>query len=631
MINKKVFLLLILFLLIFAVMLKGMAPSVFLADSAELITGAAVLAVPHSPSFPLFCLSGRLFSLLPLGHIAFRVNLASAVFLGLGALCFSWSLFSFLPSMTLLAACSLTVALCPLNWYQGIRSEVYALNLFIFGLASYLVNLGERSRWRYYFLALTAGSGLANHYLLALVFCAAFFILLLVQDWRSLLNLKTVLLSAMLILLGLSLYLYLPLRASQEPALNWNNPSGISGLGNALLRKTNRGRFFAFGLMGTRLRIFAGLYTDYLGWPGLGLILVGIVFSLYRRRAYWRALLLVNLLVALTYVGHINFRADHPDIWGYAMLNMTTGAGWLFYGLYESGRHLVQRKKQQPYLWLVALLIPLVFYLSFSGFNSRRSSFHYYDYGTNMLRTLSPGSLVFFDTDYIAFPLTYLLGVEQRRPDIVPVDQFGSTFKDYYQFHRYPPELADKVLEGTEKRLIQRLKSGQEVFYSKPPLYDYPEHQYQAAGLLYRLAPTSEGRSQVPWRRLYRERGLMNSNQDLMSREMMIDYLQRLQGSASASRWQELEKLVASLGQNDMSYHWNRGLAAYQSNDYLRAQEEYRQALWLNPVNQDLYYSLAISQYMLREYDACRTNLKLTLRLDPDHIQAQQLLKTLGQ
>ncbi|MCX7003130.1 MAG: DUF2723 domain-containing protein [bacterium] len=54
-------------------------PTVGLEDSGELITGAYRLGVPHPPGYPAWAIIGKLFSFLPLGDVAYRVNLMSAV------------------------------------------------------------------------------------------------------------------------------------------------------------------------------------------------------------------------------------------------------------------------------------------------------------------------------------------------------------------------------------------------------------------------------------------------------------------------------------------------------------------------------------------------------------------------
>ena len=48
-------------------------------DSGEYIATSYRLGIPHPPGTPLYVLIGRLFSMLPLGAIAVRVNLLSGV------------------------------------------------------------------------------------------------------------------------------------------------------------------------------------------------------------------------------------------------------------------------------------------------------------------------------------------------------------------------------------------------------------------------------------------------------------------------------------------------------------------------------------------------------------------------
>jgi hypothetical protein len=48
-------------------------------DSGDLITAAYTLGIAHPPGYPLFTLLARVFTLLPVGEIAYRVNLMSAL------------------------------------------------------------------------------------------------------------------------------------------------------------------------------------------------------------------------------------------------------------------------------------------------------------------------------------------------------------------------------------------------------------------------------------------------------------------------------------------------------------------------------------------------------------------------
>src|SRR6185503_8880679 len=48
-------------------------------DSGDLLAASATLGIPHPTGYPLFVLLGRLATFLPVGSIAFRINLVAAL------------------------------------------------------------------------------------------------------------------------------------------------------------------------------------------------------------------------------------------------------------------------------------------------------------------------------------------------------------------------------------------------------------------------------------------------------------------------------------------------------------------------------------------------------------------------
>ncbi|MGB0385104.1 MAG: DUF2723 domain-containing protein, partial [Ardenticatenaceae bacterium] len=66
-------------MLVLLVYLSTMAPTVFPLDSAELTVAAYSLGLVHAPGYPVYLLIAHLFTYLPLGDVAYRVNLLSAV------------------------------------------------------------------------------------------------------------------------------------------------------------------------------------------------------------------------------------------------------------------------------------------------------------------------------------------------------------------------------------------------------------------------------------------------------------------------------------------------------------------------------------------------------------------------
>ncbi len=66
------------FVVPFGISMLTLAPSVTFFDSGEFLTATASLGSAHSPGYPLFLMYAKPFSWIPLGNIAFRINMATA-------------------------------------------------------------------------------------------------------------------------------------------------------------------------------------------------------------------------------------------------------------------------------------------------------------------------------------------------------------------------------------------------------------------------------------------------------------------------------------------------------------------------------------------------------------------------
>src|SRR4030042_1235500 len=94
------FLALAVFLIALTVYALTLTPSLsYLSpDGSELATVPYVLGLAHSPGYPLYTWLGFLFShLVPLGDVAYRINLMSAVMGALAAAGIYWILIRILP------------------------------------------------------------------------------------------------------------------------------------------------------------------------------------------------------------------------------------------------------------------------------------------------------------------------------------------------------------------------------------------------------------------------------------------------------------------------------------------------------------------------------------------------------
>jgi tetratricopeptide (TPR) repeat protein len=176
------------FFLTLTVYILTLSPSVTLEDSGELITGAAGFGVPHPPGYPLWTMSGFLFShLIPFGSVAWRINLESAVF-GAAAnavltllVCHSgrwlaqrWTSEAMQPLARRLMfyigmLAGLVIGFSDVMWSQGVIAEVYTLNgLFVnLVLLCFYFWMLEPQRLRRLLLAVFVFAlGLTNHHTL---------------------------------------------------------------------------------------------------------------------------------------------------------------------------------------------------------------------------------------------------------------------------------------------------------------------------------------------------------------------------------------------------------------------------------------------------------------------------------
>ncbi|MGB3904428.1 MAG: DUF2723 domain-containing protein, partial [Anaerolineae bacterium] len=120
----------------FAVYVKTLAPTLLMADAAEFQFACYLLGVAHPTGYPLYLILGWLWShLVPLGDVAFRINLLSAVFAAL-AMGLLYPLILDVLRRTvrsvdrhLLRAtaviATLTLAFSRTFWSQAVKAEVY--------------------------------------------------------------------------------------------------------------------------------------------------------------------------------------------------------------------------------------------------------------------------------------------------------------------------------------------------------------------------------------------------------------------------------------------------------------------------------------------------------------------------
>ena len=159
-----------LFIASFALYVRTLAPSLLYGDAAEFQTIAYTLGLGHPTGYPIYVLLAKLFTFLPIGDIAYRVNLFSAfcaaltvgvVFLILRKLGARYSAGVY---------GSLALAFMPLFWKYATIAEVYMPSaVWLAMILLFVLQWKETHNPRWLFLAgLFGGSSLGIHTTVAL-------------------------------------------------------------------------------------------------------------------------------------------------------------------------------------------------------------------------------------------------------------------------------------------------------------------------------------------------------------------------------------------------------------------------------------------------------------------------------
>ncbi|UCC64977.1 MAG: DUF2723 domain-containing protein [Anaerolineae bacterium] len=152
---------------------RTLAPDVLYGDSAEFQTLAYTLGTTHSTGYPVYLLLARLLGFLPVGSLAWRVNLLSAVGAAI-AVSGVFLLTRYLTRSRIGALLgSVALGLSYTFWSQAIIAEVYTPALAFLSLIVLLLWCWHRAPTRhnraFLFAALLVGLGLGVHAFVVLI------------------------------------------------------------------------------------------------------------------------------------------------------------------------------------------------------------------------------------------------------------------------------------------------------------------------------------------------------------------------------------------------------------------------------------------------------------------------------
>jgi len=506
-----------------AVYVATLAPSLNFEDPAEFAVGSAVLGVDHPSGYPLQTLTCHLFTYIPAGEVAWRINLASAV-AGAAAAAFlfllTWELLAgVVADPRLRAAASWAAgglfAFSRTFWPQAVITEVYALQAALFAATLWCAarcRRGGDPRW-FYATAFAAALAAANHPLSLVAtapLLAYLWFRLRREEGRGGVALAAG--AALFLVLGLSIYLYLILRASRDPILNWGAPADLSRFWDHVRRREFGTIFWPrYRYLGYHAVELARFLLFQFG-PGVGVLaLVGVAWALVRKVRFGGVLAVLALLTGpvtmLTLVGLLTpFQVFEIEVWYLALFMLA--AVFVAAGVAATIGGLKGRGAAVAATAALAAL-PLYPALYNGDFPDRAARDFALEHGRNLLRTF-PYRAIF------AFPFygrqglyiqTYSRVVHFRRADLVFVDPRNTIRSELPSLARAPihmedPDVAEEWYFEYRRDLLAA--TDRPFFYNVPESYSEAwGAELEPYGLSYWARRTGEDRplGGPPWER----------------------------------------------------------------------------------------------------------------------------------
>ncbi len=196
--------------------IKTLEPKLVGGDTSWYALQIPQMYILPPTGYPTFSILAKLMSMVPIGNLAYRLNLFSAIFGALTILFLFLAINKLVKNELISLASSLIFSFTLPYWPVANRLEFDTLNSFLVVLVIFaaLTYNKNRKRSRLYFFFFCLGLSLTNHPI-ALFIAPAFIIYIIIINPKIFKNIKTVLLSILFFIVPLVSYIYIPIRSLQ--------------------------------------------------------------------------------------------------------------------------------------------------------------------------------------------------------------------------------------------------------------------------------------------------------------------------------------------------------------------------------------------------------------------------------
>ncbi|NWF88908.1 MAG: DUF2723 domain-containing protein [Ignavibacteriaceae bacterium] len=456
-------------IIVFIIYQFTLAPSVIQIDSGELAAVQITLGIAHPTGYPLFTVLGYLFSLIPLPITKiYQMNLLASIYCAAAVVFFIQSVKALLNNRTnfikpkkestiriakksrkrkdediskihshtsfsddiiLFASVfsGFILAFSKTFWFQSTSVEVYSLHLLLLSIIiftlikAYLQTEAHNKIYKDYWfiLAFVLALGFSNHMTTLLILPAIAYLFFLKMGFNKASINKMLLMIGVFVPLLIIIYLYLPVRASHQPSLNWGNPIDLE----RILRHISGKQYqvWLFSSMESAKKQLIYYFTSLSNEFTIALvpILVGVVFSYFYVK---RIFVFLLIIFASTVLYSINY--DIVDIDSYFLLANISLSFFAAFGLVKLHSMFKLKKHKDLVVFMVCLMLVLI-YASFNYKKVNQSnSYTFEDYTKSLLSSMDKKSIVLsYQWDFFISASYYFQNVEEFRKDVIVIDK----------------------------------------------------------------------------------------------------------------------------------------------------------------------------------------------------------------
>jgi hypothetical protein len=456
----------------FCIYLTTMCRSVGFTDSGELATVVCTLGIAHPTGYPFFTLLGKCWMMIPtpLEEI-FQLNIFAALLTAIAVGVFfrttlilrrSKLVFQvrnqkrkepndrrFILASTI---ASLVLGFSTTFWSQSTAIEVYPLHLmlvllstlfFVGGLEEQLSQAQVLSR-KLILFAFVLGLSFSNH-LTTILLAPGFLWLYFHVFGFGKDSFRRILKIVPFFLLALSIYLYMPIRSSGNPLLDWGHPATLERFFWHISGKQFRVWMFSgWSVVQKQLSYFANNFTSEFHLAVIACIVIGM-FTLFRRSR--RLFIFLTFLFLTTIVYAVNY--DIFDIGSYFLLSYIV-TGWIaVYGIDFLFDWISDKRSWMKAMAVVILtVLPIVQIINnWNGVDETKNILPQ-QFVRNAFSHFEPNAIIVASQwDYFISASLYYQFIRNERRDITIIDKSLLQNRSWYfmQLQRQFPELMKRI------------------------------------------------------------------------------------------------------------------------------------------------------------------------------------------